>query len=738
MTYDTERLKSYAKVLARKYDGLAGLRHSIETKINQPARGGLESIEGAGDQVVAGACDALKAVEMDRALGARESVALEAIIDAELRPAIDVINGDFVSTHPLWTHLTGNQNIYNNIKRSLSSIGRVELPGNRDIPYGGTAFVVGPGLIMTNRHVAEIFAEGLGTRRLQFKQGLRAGIDFLRERDHPPGRTFEVRRILMVHPYWDMAVLAVDGIDGRPSLELSLEDARDFRLRDIAVVGYPAFDPRNPAQVQQDVFNGRYGIKRLQPGELQGGMKTASFSKLVQAATHDCSTLGGNSGSALIDLESGAVIALHFGGRYREQNFAVPSSELARDQRVIDLGVKFRGRPTPNATDWADWWKRADNTRTSFEDSSAAGSTPAPNGTPASVSPAAAGTLEVEVPIRISISVGASRIVSAQVQPETLSSMEEGLKTPWHDTDYSTRTGYSETFLDPDEETLVVPMPEAAEAGVLAPTLAGEDTLHYQNFSIRMHRQRRLALVVASNVTEEPHLREPDPDQLYTRKALSELGKNDQEKWFLDTRMDSKFQIPDVFFTKDRKAFDKGHLARRDDVAWGETYEELKRANGDSYHVTNCSPQTSAFNQSARGKDNWGDLENHVLSEAGSERLCVFAGPVLSNDDQMFYGVGEGGATLRARIPSRFWKVIVARVEDGLAAYGFVLEQDLDDVAFEEFTVPEDFIPMTYPLSEIAELTGVTFDSRLLDADQYDTVRGVEVAQRSGARRRKR
>ena len=77
---------------------------------------------------------------------------------------------------------------------------------------------------------------------------------------------------------------------------------------------------------------------------------------------------------------------------------------------------------------------------------------------------------------------------------------------------------------------------------------------------------------------------------------------------------------------------------RRDDAAWGRTYEELKRGNGDTYHVTNCSPQVAGFNQSAGGEDNWGDLENLVLKEAASERLSLFAGPVLAEDDPRFLG----------------------------------------------------------------------------------------------------
>ena len=290
-----------------------------------------------------------------------EQFGLEAIILPDLRPAVDVVDGKFQMTHPLWKQLSQDDAIRTRVEATFPSIGRIELPGQKKIPYGGTGFVVGNGLIMTNRHVAEIFAEGVGDRRLSFINGAKAGIDFLREQGRPTGPTLIVRKVVMIHPYWDMAILAVDNLpENRKPLKLSLLDARDLVGHDIFVVGYPAFDPRNPADVQQDVMGGRYGVKRLQPGELQGGLKTASFGKLVPAATHDCSTLGGNSGSAVIDLNTGHVLGLHFGGRYQEQNYAVPASELARDRRVIDAGVTFAGTPEGGANTWADWWQNAD------------------------------------------------------------------------------------------------------------------------------------------------------------------------------------------------------------------------------------------------------------------------------------------------------------------------------------------------------------------------------------------
>ncbi|XSC42471.1 hypothetical protein ACF1BQ_029180 [Bradyrhizobium sp. RDT10] len=71
-------------------------------------------------------------------------------------------------------------------------------------------------------------------------------------------------------------------------------------------------------------------------------------------------------------------------------------------------------------------------------------------------------------------------------------------------------------------------------------------------------------------------------------------------------------------------------------------------------------------------------------------------------------------------------------------AYGFILEQDLSDVAWEEFVVPEEYLPTMYPLSEISEETGVAFNPDIMAADQYDTLRGREVSRSAGARRRKK
>lgn len=408
-------------------------------------------------------------------------------------------------------------------------------------PYGGTGFVVGNGLIMTNRHVAAIFARGLGTRTIDFKPSQKAGIDFVRERGRPPGDTLIVRRIVMIHPYWDMAMLEVENlpVDRKP-LKLSLADVSAMDGNEIAVIGYPAFDPRNEAEEQDKLFDREYGVKRLQPGKLHGRASTESFGKVVAAAAHDCSTLGGNSGSCVVDLATGEILALHFGGRYQDKNYGVPTFELARDGRVVDAGVNFAEGAAGGMPPWSDWWSKADLVEPSDDDAPASsGASPVP----AASRPADAGRMGVqvgvggitlEVPLRITVQFGAPTLITGAEAPaaraagtEAVSGpgadILEAMVEPWHDTDYESRQGYDEDFLD-----VKVPLPEAADPGALAATRDGGNILRYQNFSIAMHAARRLALFTASNVTADPRLKKPDPSKQYTRKALSGLDKNER------------------------------------------------------------------------------------------------------------------------------------------------------------------------------------------------------------------
>ena len=106
--------------------------------------------------------------------------------------------------------------------------------------------------LMTNRHVAKLFSTGLGTH-IVFHVG-DSVVNFARQVDsQDPGKppSLKVTSVEMVHPYWDMALLNVDGLAPDKILELSVTSPEDLIGRNIIVLGYPAKDWRNDEAVQE-------------------------------------------------------------------------------------------------------------------------------------------------------------------------------------------------------------------------------------------------------------------------------------------------------------------------------------------------------------------------------------------------------------------------------------------------------------------------------------------------------
>lgn len=642
-------------------------------------------------------------------LGPDGEFALEALVLPELRPAIDVVDGDFTIEDPLWQHLDTDPVLHAAIKSTLSSIGRVDLPGHPSLPYGGTAFVAGEGLLMTNRHVAELFTSGLGVHNLRFLPGMSPDVDFAHEAGSDASIALDILSVAMVHPYWDMALLRVDGLAARhPVLHLSLDDPADLVDREIACVGYPAFDPRNDPAVQHKVFRGVYNVKRLQPGKIRGRAQTTSFGKRLVVGTHDSSTLGGNSGSAVIDVRTGHVLALHFAGIYLKENYAVPACDLADDRRVVDSGVSFAGRPAPSGGEWDTWWQHT----------GAEAPAPALNTAPEQL------TVRYDIPIEVTVRIAGSPVAVSTAATGTSPVATEAMVAPHHDTDYSNRTGYDSAFLD----GLELPPPAPTDPTTVVMMQDGTPYIPYHHFSIVMDKRRRLAAITACNADFSPAAKEPEPGD-YSRKGLSGLGRNDIELWFVDPRVPAEFQLTDRFFTKDRGAFDRGHVVRREDAAWGSSYQGVRDANGDTFHITNCTPQVAGFNQ-AKAR-NWGALENLIAKQAGTGRVSVFAGPVLAGDDPVFVGEGPNGP-VRVQVPVRYWKVVAAATDGKLTAYAFLLEQDLSDVPL-ELVIPDVWRELMVPVKTLErDLGGVTFPAQLKKADQSGTARGAAVRAAAG------
>ncbi|MBE7198551.1 MAG: hypothetical protein INR70_12230, partial [Parafilimonas terrae] len=140
----------------------------------------------------------LEAIEKGDSLTREQLFGIEAIIIPDKRPAMPLAKGTYTVTQSLWAHLE-EPDIKTRLTTAARSIGRVEVPGS-GLPYGGTAFVVGKGLLMTNRHVAEIFTAGLGLRHLDFLPGIKPGFDSSFAPDNADVPPLVVRGVKMVHP----------------------------------------------------------------------------------------------------------------------------------------------------------------------------------------------------------------------------------------------------------------------------------------------------------------------------------------------------------------------------------------------------------------------------------------------------------------------------------------------------------------------------------------------------------
>lgn len=253
-----------------------------------------------------------------------EHLGLEAIVLLFGRPALLVQDGDFGTPPAEWSILNQRRDV---LKKTIPSVGRVELDGHHTFPWCGTAFVVGDGILMTNRHVAEVFSERSG-KLWKFLRGVKARIDYKEEYQRDGSSDFKVDKVLTIHPAYDLALLRVVKNKKAPApLAISAKAPKSAKDRDVAVIGYPAFDSRNGQDAQLDIFKNIYNVKRLQPGKTTGLTKGTA-----PVLGHDCSTLGGNSGSCVVDIDTGKVVGLHFGGQYLKGNVSVPLWKLKEDK----------------------------------------------------------------------------------------------------------------------------------------------------------------------------------------------------------------------------------------------------------------------------------------------------------------------------------------------------------------------------------------------------------------------
>lgn len=333
--------------------------------------------------------------------------------------------------------------------------------------------------------------------------------------------------------------------------------------------------------------------------------------------------------------------------------------------------------------------------------------------------PAFRGHAELSIPLELTVGVRAADLNPQPLPPgppDGAGPSQVAVEKIVIDADYGTRRGYDPGFLG---ASALVPLPQLsdaqrAQAAVNTQAKAAEDShvLPYHHYSVVLDRERRLARFTAVNIDGAKAMR----------------LRREPDRWFLDPRVPADQQTGELVY--ERNALDRGHLVRRLDPAWGDSAAEVKLANDDTFHFTNCTPQHERFNQS---KTTWAGLEDYILENAENRdlRVNVFTGPVLAPDDDEYKGV---------LLPRQFWKVVtIVKASGALSATAYLLSQEqlLRDGGFEVLSAPaaEEFSYGAYktfqvPVVQVEALTGLSFGA-LRDVDP---LAGLEATAAAAAR----
>jgi S1-C subfamily serine protease len=215
------------------------------------------------------------------------------------------------------------------LKGAAPAIGRIDMENHLYWKkYAGTGWFITNSIVVTNRHVALEFAEKIKAS-YKMKKGtnnkeIKVSIGLLHEDGITDSVDVPVQEVLYIAPEQDedIAFLQTSSIEDTGFRSLDYSTNPPETDAEVMVIGFPYWDgDRNDVEVMQKVFRYLYGTKRVAPGTITGVTE--------KTITHNCSTLSGNSGSPVIEITTGKVVAVHYYGLYEKTNFAVPMKRVA-------------------------------------------------------------------------------------------------------------------------------------------------------------------------------------------------------------------------------------------------------------------------------------------------------------------------------------------------------------------------------------------------------------------------
>ena len=218
-------------------------------------------------------------------------------------PPLPAVHPEVTREFPEWDSFRAR------IAPFLASIGRVERIWDDPRRLCGTGFLVSHDTILTNRHVLDdlsfasrVLSDDMAVIKFRYEYG--------GSPQEQPVKITGVRAYSRTH---DLALLEIEPQPNRCTIAIADRKA-DVDERVVAI-GFPGEkSDRNPRFVEA-LFGSALGVKRGSPGRVLGVDE--------QGVSHDCSTLGGSSGSPVFSQAGGDVIGVHYSGVFAWRNDAV-------------------------------------------------------------------------------------------------------------------------------------------------------------------------------------------------------------------------------------------------------------------------------------------------------------------------------------------------------------------------------------------------------------------------------
>ena len=193
----------------------------------------------------------------------------------------------------------------------------------------------------------------------------------------------------------------------------------------------------------------------------------------------------------------------------------------------------------------------------------------------------------------------------------------------------------------------------------IAPLLNGKGyIINYHHHSIVMNKKRKFAFFTASNISGKEW------------KNMNRKGNFKKDKRAISAEFQFGNELYNAIKAKGLRPndFEQGHLTSFQEVIWGITPRERRRAADDTFYFTNCVPQHERVNSGL-----WRSLEQYILKTQTINhnlKVTVITGPLLSDSDPFYIEKINGQFV---KIPCVFWKIVYYPNQKGLNAVGFMM-----------------------------------------------------------------